>query len=588
MPPGQRIPHQAAVAAGVLGALALALFTPLPAKSVDWIGASLPVETRHQIVAVASGLVSPPIETADFTPMQHTGVNPVGANTFLEQEVEEEKRRRTLAMLRDAGVGWIRQQFPWQEIEPDEKGRFWDAKHGISSWAKYDNIVALAEEYDIEIIARLDTSPQWARPGNSWHATPPDNLEDFGDFVYEVVRRYRGRIRYYQIWNEPNLHIEWGLRPVDPRGFVELLKVAARRAREADPQAVILAPALAPTIEMSDRAMNDLHFLQAMYDAGAAPYFDILSVQAYGLRHGPDDRRLDLDDVNFSRPLLIREIMVQNGDAHKPIWATEIGWNALPPDFPEPPIYGRVSEELQARYTVRAFQRALEEWPWMGVMAIWFFKRADDRERNQQMYYFRMVDPDFTPRPLYDAIKETADQRRRVYPGFFQENHWALTYEGAWETVQGPDVRYRAARAAAPGQSVHFSFVGTHLEIAAKRGPGAGALSVTVDSQPANRLPKDARGQAILDLAGPGEGPSEPVLVAVVGDGVHTVHLTTMPSPSGGGAEVVLDGIVVRRIPGPPVGALAASLLAVLLLVTRWQPSEVEGRPASAGRGTSP
>ena len=32
--------------------------------------------------------------------------------------------------------------------------------------------------------------------------------------------------------------------------------------------------------------------MQQMYDAGAGSYFDIASVQAYGLRNGPDDRRL--------------------------------------------------------------------------------------------------------------------------------------------------------------------------------------------------------------------------------------------------------------------------------------------------------
>ena len=79
----------------------------------------------------------------------------------------------------------------------------------------------------------------------------------------------------------------------------------------------MLAASLSPTIEESERALNELIFLQRMYDAGAARFFDVMSVQAYGLRNGPDDRRLDLGDVNFSRPLLVRELMVKNGDAAK-------------------------------------------------------------------------------------------------------------------------------------------------------------------------------------------------------------------------------------------------------------------------------
>jgi hypothetical protein len=49
-----------------------------------------------------------------------------------------------------------------------------------------------------------------------------------------------------------------------------------------------------------------------------------------------------------------------------------------------------------------------EEWPWMGVACFWFFKRADDSEREQPMYYFRMVEPDFAPLPVYRAMQAYA------------------------------------------------------------------------------------------------------------------------------------------------------------------------------------
>ena len=161
-----------------------------------------------------------------------------------------------------------------------------------------------------------------------------------------------------------------------------------------------------------------------------------MSVMAYGLRSGPDDRRLALQDVNFSRPMLTREIMVKNGDAAKPIWASEMGWNVQPESVTDEPIFGRVTEELQARYTVRGLQRAAEEWPWMGVMNLWFFKRADDRELEQPFYYFRMVDPDFTPRPVYGAIKAMATKPPVLNKGHAWADDRALTYGGNWK--QGP------------------------------------------------------------------------------------------------------------------------------------------------------
>lgn len=371
----------------------------------------LDVETRHRVIALVSRFMAPQLDTANHVAVSPSVVNPVGVNTFLEQEVDVELRRRAVAMIRDAGIGWMRQQFPWDNIEPVQKGRYIDRVVGVDTWAKYDAIVALAEEYGPRLIIRLDTSPPWARPGNEWPATPPANLEDYGDFVESVARRYRGRVQHYQIWNEPNLTSEWGHKPVNAAEYVELLRLAHTRIKRADPDALIISAALAPTIEESTSAMNELKYLDEMYRLGAAPYFDVLGVQAYGLRSGPDDHRLDEDDVNFSRPQLVRAVMVRHGDAHKPVWAAELGWNAQPLSLTKPPMFGRVSEDLQSRYTIRAFERAREEWPWMGVMAIWFFKRADYHWLDEPMYYFRMAEPDLTPRQLYGAVQAYTRQR---------------------------------------------------------------------------------------------------------------------------------------------------------------------------------
>ena len=196
---------------------------------------------------------------------------------------------------------------------------------------------------------------------------------------------------------------------MNPEAYTELLKIGYTRAKEADPDCVIISGALAATIELGPRNLNDFIFLQRMYDAGAGDYFDILAMQGYGLWSGPYDRRMRPRVINFSRPLYIRDIMVKNGDESKPLWISEINWNAVPADFPVKP-YGYVTEEQQARYVVEAYQRAQAEWPWVGVVNFWFFKRPDDSEKDQAWYYFRMVEPDFTPLPVYDAVKEYANQ----------------------------------------------------------------------------------------------------------------------------------------------------------------------------------
>ena len=56
---------------------------------------------------------------------------------------------------------------------------------------------------------------------------PPDDVQDFADFVTAVAGRYRGRVRYYQIWNEPNIYPEWGNYPISPEDYTALLAAGA-------------------------------------------------------------------------------------------------------------------------------------------------------------------------------------------------------------------------------------------------------------------------------------------------------------------------------------------------------------------------
>jgi polysaccharide biosynthesis protein PslG len=350
----------------------------------------------------------------DLAPEAVTAIppeSPFGMNTFLQLEVLPDVRERSLRMLSEAGFTTIRQHFPWEDIEIHGKGDFIDRRNdpaGVDAWAKYDNIVSLAERYNIEIIARLDNPPSWTRALTDTigsHA-PPDDFDHFGDYVAAVVSRYRDQITYFQLWNEPNIYPEWGEQTVNPEAFTELLCTGYRRAKEVNPEAVILAGALSPTISLSGRDLNDLIFLQRMYQAGAGDCFDIFSAQGYGLWSGPTDRRLRPTVINYPHVLLLRDVLVANGDAEKPIWISEAGWNTVPDGMPAP--YGQVTLEQQARYAVDAYALAQAEWPFVGVINYWFFKRPSDAEMDQPWYYFRLLEPDFTATPAYRALVDYA------------------------------------------------------------------------------------------------------------------------------------------------------------------------------------
>ena len=352
--------------------------------------------------------VRPQPQLAPDAVTDYADVSVMGMNTFLEQEAEVTKREKSLRLIKEAGFHFIRQEFPWEDIEIHGQGDFEDRRHAdtvgvVSSWAKYDNIVELAEADGIEIMARLSNPPAWSRALTDTIGTqaPPDNVEDYGDFVTAVVERYRGHITYFQVWNEPNIYPEWGEQNVDPEAYTSLLCHAYERIKAANPEAVVVAGAMAPTVAMDGRNMNDLIFLQRMYNAGAGNCFDILSAQGYGLWSGATDQRLRPTAVNFPHHMLLRDMMVRNGDAHKPIWLSEIGWNTVPDGLPQ--NFGQVTESQQARYGVEAYERTQADWPWLGVVYYWFFKRAAP-EVSQAFYYFRAMEPDFTPLPVWEAL----------------------------------------------------------------------------------------------------------------------------------------------------------------------------------------
>ena len=481
-------------------------------------------------------ITQPPLDLQPYTPMPHTGLNPYGVNTFLEQEAEVANISRSLEMIRDAGFGWIRQEFPWEDIEIHGKGDFEDRRTEPhkSAWLKYDRIVDLAEAHGLEIVARLDNPPAWSRAAGDARGTqaPPDDLTDYGDFVHTVVSRYRGRIRYVQLWNEPNIYPEWGERPVNPEAYAGLLKVGYTRAKEADPDVVVLSAGLAPTIETGPRNLSDLIFLERMYAAGARDYFDVLAVMGYGLWTGPTDHRASADRTNFARPQLIRDSMVRHGDAAKPIWIMEMGWNAAPPDLPAP--FGRVTREQQARYAILAYRRVQDEWPWAGVVFTWYFRRPDWEWHSRPEGYFRLVEPDFAPLPVYHALRKLATSLPVVSIGYHQENHWALSWTGEWRTISDDRAvlgTYQATER--PGAALSFTFRGTDLDLVVVRIPQGGTIETTVDGRPVART--DLRSDRT-------EFGRQVPVARGLSYGLH--HAETVVTDPG---HVGIDGLVVRR-----------------------------------------
>jgi len=133
------------------------------------------------------------------------------------------------------------------------------------------------------------------------------------------------------------------------------------------------------------------------------------------------------------------------------------------------------------------------------------------------MYYFRMVEPDFTPMPVYDAMKAyTANLKPKLYPGYHQEDHWALTYEGEWarERESESAILERYRRANEPGATVRFVFEGASLTLVP--GPGEGEVEVSIDSGEARHIVLD--GQPVQLTASRRQQRRKVALTAVSGE----------------------------------------------------------------------
>jgi len=318
----------------------------------------------------------------------------VGVHTRLTDEVEEWKIQRSLSMVREMGAPWIVEYFPWAYIE-STPGRY--------GWDHSDDVVAHAANQGLTVIARLGMTPDWARPLPEEQDTTFTYLDqahyaDFARFVAAFAGHYRGKITHIIVWNEPNLSFEWGYRPVDPAGYVDLLRLVYPAAHAANPDVVILAGALAPTLEPegSPAGLNDLVYLKAMYAAGARDYFDGLAAHAYGMTFPPEEPPRE-DAINFRRVELLRGIMEANGDADKQIYVTESGWN----DHPR--WVWAVSPIQRMEFTVDAYTWANEHWPWCPVVTMWQFRTPLALHNYQDYYAF--VTPDFQKRPVYEAVQ---------------------------------------------------------------------------------------------------------------------------------------------------------------------------------------
>jgi len=197
-------------------------------------------------------------------------------------------------------------QWPW--LEPN-KGE-WHFEH-------LDKIVALAEKNEVHILLPLGLTPTWAskRPaeksaygiGHQGYAAEPRNLDDWRNYIRSVATRYRGRIKDYEIWNEPNLPSFFS---GSQEQMILLAQEAYRILKEVDPTIRVVSP--------SATSDTGPAWLDSYLAKGGAKIADVIGYHFYVSPHQPESML----------PIIarVKQIMVKYGVHNKPLWNTETGW----------------------------------------------------------------------------------------------------------------------------------------------------------------------------------------------------------------------------------------------------------------------
>ena len=405
-------------------------------------------------------------------PVNFGGVQP-GLNVYLNQ-YDDAALADNLQQIADLGVQFVKQPFYFSEA---------------FDWATADRLVAAVSQHNLSLVPLLDGNPE-----NNFS---PVETAVFAQWAADFAARYGDTVQFYIIWDEPNLTTHWGNQPVNPDAYGALLSAAATAIRSADSDAVIVAAPLAPTVESGPMNIADHLFLQQLYESDAASAFDIAAAKPYGFARSPNERTVANETLNFSRLILLREVMVRNGDDHKAIWAGNWGWNSLPPEWAgEPSIWGDVSAAQQADYTVAALERARLEWPWLGVAFLENWAPAAP-EDDPRWGFSIMGTATAVSLQSYLTSQDTAVASTGFH--LARPNDPAQAYEGGWEFSPefGADIGQQPDDVLL-GDKVTFTFLGTDLGLRVRRANFRARFYITIDGQPANALPRDENGAMLV------------------------------------------------------------------------------------------
>lgn len=438
-------------------------------------------------------------------------------------------RVELFARAGELGVKWTRFLAAWPTVEK-ERGRYaFSSVEGAVDAARANGVtpfVCLSNGNALYSQPVPHPDPNWRLIYGVKPAPPILDAEATAawlKYVDATVAQLKGRVRHWEIWNEPNHYAYWGAPP-DAVSYGKLVRLTAARIRSAQPNAVIIAGALAGL---------DPKFVAGFLAEDTARAVDVVSFHNYASL--PEARVYAADDTWAA----LR--------AHNPrlrLWQGECGYPSASStrDFRGTSPWGAM---VQAKWLLR---QAFVDVYFMRCDVSNYFKlfdggdRADRQERPELAPVDRILG--FPAEPTGRRVRGKGVNEKCLLanpglepkPAFHAYQALCAVFDGRYRRV---DFDGRSAlRVIAPGQFAGIgdaddAYPSIPLVAAFRTEHGAALLAYWLPWQPQEHTPRPAR----VALRPTGLAFKDPVLINPLDGSVRAVAL----SDGAAGAPVFAD-----------------------------------------------
>ncbi len=285
-----------------------------------------------------------------------------------------------LDLVQAAGFTTIRDECYWSEVEKS-RGSFEFPR-------PVDNYIQAAKRRGIDVLLILNYNNPLYAPHAGSAVTTDSNRIAFARYCQEVVKRYSPLgIKYYEIWNEPNIPMFWDPTP-NAGDYVKLLETAYPAIKLIDPSVTVMGCATSPAEGNPAPFIDWITFITRVFQAGGRNYMDAVSYHQYHVDQRPE--------VNFFKDIQKLQAII---GTDKPIWLTEIG-------YPTNTGWPNINLEKQADYCARTFLLGKT----VGTLQLisYYDLKNDGENPAEPEHNFGVLYFNRQPKPAYHALKTVA------------------------------------------------------------------------------------------------------------------------------------------------------------------------------------